>query len=104
MSALLAYVDRGAPNTTTDSAINRPTSCCEFMPVSVLTRMADDLGAKQGTAGRATSISGLFAVVHETAHRHRRQQVPPSARTRGADRLDGRFAPIGRNGAELRCS
>lgn len=35
----------------------------EFMPVSLLTPIASDLGATQGMAGQAISISGLFAVV-----------------------------------------
>lgn len=35
----------------------------EFMPVSLLTPIATDLGATQGMAGQAISISGLFAVV-----------------------------------------
>lgn len=35
----------------------------EFMPVSLLTPIAHDLGATEGTAGQAISISGLFAVV-----------------------------------------
>jgi predicted MFS family arabinose efflux permease len=35
----------------------------EFMPVSLLTPIANDLGATQGMAGQAISISGLFAVV-----------------------------------------
>jgi predicted MFS family arabinose efflux permease len=35
----------------------------EFMPVSLLTPIAADLGATQGNAGQAISISGLFAVV-----------------------------------------
>jgi predicted MFS family arabinose efflux permease len=34
----------------------------EFMPVSLLTPIAADLGATQGMAGQAISISGLFAV------------------------------------------
>lgn len=34
----------------------------EFMPVSLLTPIAADLGATHGTAGQAISISGLFAV------------------------------------------
>lgn len=34
----------------------------EFMPVSLLTPIAHDLGATEGTAGQAISISGLFAV------------------------------------------
>src|SRR4051812_22203113 len=34
----------------------------EFMPVSLLTPIARDLGATVGMAGQAISISGLFAV------------------------------------------
>jgi predicted MFS family arabinose efflux permease len=35
----------------------------EFMPVSLLTPMADGLGTTEGMAGQAISVSGLFAVV-----------------------------------------
>jgi predicted MFS family arabinose efflux permease len=35
----------------------------EFMPVSLLTPIAADLGATEGMTGQAISISGLFAVV-----------------------------------------
>lgn len=35
----------------------------EFMPVSLLTPIADDLQASAGMAGQAISVSGLFAVV-----------------------------------------
>jgi predicted MFS family arabinose efflux permease len=35
----------------------------EFMPVSLLTPIAHDLGASEGQAGLAISISGLFAVI-----------------------------------------
>jgi predicted MFS family arabinose efflux permease len=35
----------------------------EFMPVSLLTPIAHDLGATEGLAGQAISISGLFAVI-----------------------------------------
>ncbi|MDB5897591.1 MAG: rane protein major facilitator superfamily [Ramlibacter sp.] len=35
----------------------------EFMPVSLLTPIAHDLGATEGMAGQAISISGLFAVI-----------------------------------------
>lgn len=35
----------------------------EFMPVSLLTPIASDLGATDGMAGMAISISGLFAVI-----------------------------------------
>src|SRR3954447_13046575 len=35
----------------------------EFMPVSLLTPIAHDLGLTEGQAGQAISISGLFAVI-----------------------------------------
>src|SRR6478672_3905104 len=35
----------------------------EFMPVSLLTPIASDLGVSEGAAGQAIAISGLFAVV-----------------------------------------
>lgn len=35
----------------------------EFLPVSLLTPIANDLGATEGMAGQAISISGLFAVI-----------------------------------------
>ena len=35
----------------------------EFMPVSLLTPIAGDLGITEGRAGQAISVSGLFAVV-----------------------------------------
>ena len=35
----------------------------EFMPVSLLTPIASDLGITEGQAGQAISISGVFAVV-----------------------------------------
>ena len=35
----------------------------EFMPVSLLTPMAEGLGATEGQTGQAISVSGLFAVV-----------------------------------------
>lgn len=35
----------------------------EFMPVSILTPIASDLGTTEGTAGQAISVSGLFAVL-----------------------------------------
>src|SRR5215211_1505764 len=51
------------------SAVGSMTLCValliasEFMPVSLLTPMAHDLGATEGMAGQAISISGLFAVI-----------------------------------------
>jgi predicted MFS family arabinose efflux permease len=35
----------------------------EFMPVSLLTPIAGELGVSEGQAGQAISISGLFAVI-----------------------------------------
>lgn len=35
----------------------------EFMPVSLLTPIASELGVTEGQAGQAVSISGLFAVI-----------------------------------------
>ena len=35
----------------------------EFMPVSLLTPMAEGLGATEGQTGQAVSVSGIFAVV-----------------------------------------
>uniref|UniRef100_UPI0004A26FC2 MFS transporter n=1 Tax=Franconibacter helveticus TaxID=357240 RepID=UPI0004A26FC2 len=35
----------------------------EFMPVSLLTPIAQDLAISQGQAGQAISVSGLFAVI-----------------------------------------
>jgi predicted MFS family arabinose efflux permease len=51
------------------SAVGSMTLCValliasEFMPVSLLTPIAHDLGATEGMAGQAISISGLFAVI-----------------------------------------
>ena len=51
------------------SAVGSMTLCVamliasEFLPVSLLTPIATDLGATQGMAGQAISISGLFAVI-----------------------------------------
>lgn len=51
------------------SAVGAMTMCValliasEFMPVSLLTPIAQDLHATQGLAGQAISISGMFAVV-----------------------------------------
>lgn len=52
----------------TSSAVGSMAMCVamliasEFMPVSLLTPIAADLGATEGMAGQAISISGLFAV------------------------------------------
>lgn len=51
------------------SAVGSMTLCVamliasEFMPVSLLTPIADDLHATQGMAGQAISVSGFFAVL-----------------------------------------
>ena len=52
----------------------------EFMPVSLLTPIARDLGATQGMAGQAIAVSGLFAVatsllIPAVARRHDRRHV-----------------------------
>ena len=39
----------------------------EFMPVSLLTPIASDLGTTEGLAGQAISISGIFAVLTSLA-------------------------------------
>ncbi|WP_323130980.1 MFS transporter [Sinorhizobium medicae] len=55
----------------------------EFMPVSLLTPIAGDLGLTEGQAGQAISISGLFAVI---------TSLTVARLTRGIDRklvLDG---------------
>jgi predicted MFS family arabinose efflux permease len=56
-------------STRTWSAVGSMTVCvalliaAEFMPVSLLTPIAKDLGASVGMAGQAISVSGLFAVL-----------------------------------------
>src|SRR3954465_14123723 len=58
-----------APARPAWSAVGSMTLCValliasEFMPVSLLTPIAHDLGATEGMAGQAISISGPFAVV-----------------------------------------
>src|ERR687897_3665129 len=49
----------------------------EFMPVSLLTPIASDLGVTEGTAGQAIAVSGLFAVL---------TSLSISSVTRGIDR------------------
>ncbi|MFL6692611.1 MAG: MFS transporter, partial [Ramlibacter sp.] len=57
------------PSQSRWSAVGSMTLCValliasEFMPVSLLTPIARDLGATEGMAGQAISISGLVAVV-----------------------------------------
>ncbi|OBV38880.1 MFS transporter [Janthinobacterium psychrotolerans] len=68
------------------SAVGAMTMCvalliaAEFMPVSLLTPIARDLGATQGMAGQAIAVSGLFAVatsllIPAVARRHDRRHV-----------------------------
>jgi predicted MFS family arabinose efflux permease len=58
-----------APGSGVWSAVGSMALCvalliaAEFMPVSLLTPIANDLGATVGMAGQAISISGLFAVI-----------------------------------------
>src|SRR4051812_11978692 len=60
---------QGASTTQLWSAVGSMALCVamliasEFMPVTLLTPIARDLGATAGMAGQAISISGLFAVV-----------------------------------------
>ena len=66
-------------DTTFDTAVVRPCTgwgavlsmalcvsvliASEFMPVSLLTPIAGDLGITEGQAGQAISVSGIFAVL-----------------------------------------
>ena len=52
----------------------------EFMPVSLLTPIARDLGATEGMAGQAISISGLFAVVTSLLIATRGRPLRPAPR------------------------
>lgn len=64
-----AEIPIAQPNRNVWSAVGSMAMCVamliasEFMPVSLLTPIATDLGATQGMAGQAISVSGLFAVV-----------------------------------------
>src|SRR3954452_4063842 len=64
---------KGAAAGASWSAVGAMTACValliasEFMPVSLLTPIAHDLGASDGMAGQAISISGLFAVATSLA-------------------------------------
>jgi predicted MFS family arabinose efflux permease len=55
----------------------------EFMPVSLLTPIASDLGITEGSAGQAIAVSGIFAVL---------ASLSVSSLTRGIDR---RFVLLG---------
>src|SRR5260370_4413674 len=62
-------VTYAAPRRQVWSAVGSMALCVamliasEFMPVSLLTPIAHDLGATEGMTGQAISISGLFAVL-----------------------------------------
>lgn len=64
-----AELEIAAPDRNVWSAVGSLAMCVamliasEFMPVSLLTPIASDLGATQGMAGQAISVSGLFAVI-----------------------------------------
>ncbi|WP_236014957.1 MFS transporter [Geomonas anaerohicana] len=68
-AATPAAVQRAVSARQTWSAVGSMALCVamliasEFMPVSLLTPIAADLGATAGAAGQAISISGFFAVV-----------------------------------------
>ena len=69
MEAVLRSSTASPPRHAAWSAVGSMTLCValliasEFMPVSLLTPIAQDLGATEGMAGQAISISGMFAVV-----------------------------------------
>lgn len=69
MEAGLRLPATNAPSRAAWSAVGSMTLCValliasEFMPVSLLTPIAHDLGATEGMAGQAISVSGLVAVV-----------------------------------------
>lgn len=69
ISALQEHQSAPATASTAWGAVGSMAMCvtlliaAEFMPVSLLTPIAQDLNASVGMAGQAISISGLFAVV-----------------------------------------
>jgi predicted MFS family arabinose efflux permease len=69
MESVLPAPTGTPPGRAAWSAVGSMTLCValliasEFMPVSLLTPIAHDLGATEGMAGQAISVSGLFAVV-----------------------------------------
>jgi predicted MFS family arabinose efflux permease len=68
MTAMTIKMQSAISGRQTWSAVGSMALCVslliasEFMPVSLLTPIAKDLGATEGMAGQAISISGLFAV------------------------------------------
>jgi predicted MFS family arabinose efflux permease len=70
MATQLVSSDRSAPSRAGSwSAVFALTLCVatliasEFMPVSILTPIASDLGVTDGTAGQAIAVSGVFALL-----------------------------------------
>jgi predicted MFS family arabinose efflux permease len=78
-----AAASPSAPEAASWGAVFALTLCVatliasELMPVSLLTPIASDLGASEGTAGQAIAVSGLFAVL---------TSLSISSLTRGVDR------------------
>ena len=78
-----AAIGQPTPKTASWGAVFALTLCVgtliasEFMPVSLLTPIAADLGVSEGTAGQAIAVSGLFAVL---------TSLSISSVTRGIDR------------------
>lgn len=63
-----AVEDTGEPRAAWDAVLSMALCVAmliasEFLPVSLLTPMAEGLGASEGETGQAISISGLFAVL-----------------------------------------
>ncbi len=62
-------MDKAAQTRSASAAVLSMALCVavliasEFLPVSLLTPIAQDLGVSEGAAGQAISISGLFAVI-----------------------------------------
>ena len=63
----------------------------EFMPVSLLSPIATDLGVTEGRAGQAISISGLFAVITSLTIARLTRKGRPQAGAIGLDRASDPF-------------
>ncbi|WP_332672289.1 hypothetical protein [Aromatoleum sp.] len=70
----------------------------EFMPVSLLTPMAADLGVSEGMAGYSMAISGVFAVLTSLSIS---TLAGTMNRAADDDRADGRIGSGRRGGAQL---
>ena len=73
----------------------------EFMPVSLLTPMADGLHATEGQTGQAISISGFFAVRCQPSHYNGGRQAEPQAGSGRNARFDAAVAHAGRDRDEF---